>query len=180
MGVRRDNDPVARWQESHCGKAPRGPGRRGNTHRSDSRRKPCLPYEDRRTGERRSRVVAGLPGVFRDLQRCGNGRAYHVRVVYVTEAGIRVIEPIPNGRRLFRPTCFDPEYPNVAAIGWLGHGSDRLAIAVEVPPHSSCASMGTFKAFVIQLPEGKVVSRFGQLEAKKAFADLIGNELAGS
>ncbi len=63
----------------------------------------------------------------------GMVRTYHVRVVYVTEAGIRVIEPVPNGRRLFRPTCFDPEYPNVVAIGWLGHGSDRLAIAVEVP-----------------------------------------------
>ncbi len=73
---------------------------------------------------------------------------YHVMVVYVTNSGLRVVEPVPNGRRLFKPTCFDPEVPNVGAIGWVGQDSDRLAIAVQVPPHSSCASMGTFKAFV--------------------------------
>jgi hypothetical protein len=107
----------------------------------------------------------------------GNVGTYHVRVVYVTDSGIRVIEPIPNGRRLFEPRCFDPETPNVGAIGWPGQDSDQLLIAVEVPDHSSCASMGTFKAFLIQLPTGKVVSEYGQIEAKKAFSNLIGSEL---
>lgn len=107
----------------------------------------------------------------------GNVGTYHVRVVYVTESGIRAIEPVPNGRRLFKPICFDQEAPNVGAIGWLGQGSDRLAIAVEVPPHSSCASMGTFEAFVIELPTGNVVSEFGQIEAKKVFSNLVGSEL---
>ncbi len=102
---------------------------------------------------------------------------YHVRVVYVSDGGIHAIEPVPNGRRLFKPTCFDPEMPNVGAIGWTGNASDRLAIAVEVPPHSSCASMGTFKAYVIQLPNGKVVSEYGQIEAKRSFSKLIGGEL---
>jgi hypothetical protein len=107
----------------------------------------------------------------------GNIGTYHVRVVYVTDSGIRVIEPVPNGRQLFRPVCFDPEIPNVGAIGWPGQDSSQLVIAIEVPPHSSCASMGTFKAFVIQLPSGKVVSEYGQIEAKKAFSNLIGSEL---
>ncbi len=102
---------------------------------------------------------------------------YHVRVVYVSDAGIHAIEPVPNGRRLFKPTCFDPEMPNVGAIGWIGNGSDRLAIAGVVPPHSSCASMGTFKAFVIHLPDRKVVSEYGQIEAKSSFSKLIGSEL---
>jgi len=110
----------------------------------------------------------------------GNVGTYHVRVVYVTDSGIRAIEPLPNGRRLFKPICFDPENPNVGAIGWIGNGSDQLAIAVEVPPHSSCASMGTFKAFVIQLPTGNVVSTYGQIEAKRSFSKLIGSELRGA
>ena len=107
----------------------------------------------------------------------GGVGTYHVDVVYVSDNGIHVIEPVPNGRRLLTPTCFDPEMPNVGAIGWIGNGSDRLAIAVEIPPHSSCASMGTFKAFVIQLPNGKVVSEYGQIEAKRTFSKLIGAEL---
>jgi hypothetical protein len=110
----------------------------------------------------------------------GNIGRYHVLVVYVTDAGIHVIEPVPDGSLLFKPSCFDPELPNVGAIGWIGNGSDRLAIAVEVPPHSSCASMGTFKAYVIQLPSGKVISTYGQIEAKRAFSKLIGAELRGS
>jgi hypothetical protein len=107
----------------------------------------------------------------------GNVGTYHVRVVYVTDSGLRALEPLPNGRRLFKPMCFDPGNPNVGAIGWIGNGSDQLAIAVEVPPHSSCASMGTFKAYVIQLPTGKVVSVYGQVEAKRSFSNLIGSEL---
>jgi hypothetical protein len=110
----------------------------------------------------------------------GNVGRYHVLVVYVTDVGIQVIEPVPDGSSLFRPTCFDPELPNVGAIGWIGNGSDRLAIAVEVPPHSSCASMGTFKAYVIQLPSARVVSTYGQIEAKRAFSKLIGGELRGA
>jgi hypothetical protein len=107
----------------------------------------------------------------------GNVGRYHVLVGYVTDSGIHVIEPVPDGSRLFKPTCFDPEPPNVGAIGWIGNGSDRLAIAIEVPPHSSCASMGTFKAFVIQLPNGEVVSTYEQIEAKRTFSNLIGREL---
>jgi len=110
----------------------------------------------------------------------GNVGRYHVLVVYVTDAGIHVIEPVPDGSSLFKPTCFDPELPNVGAIGWIGSGSDRLAIAVEVPPHSSCTSMGTFKAYVLQLPSGRVVSNYGQIEAKRAFSKLIGGELRGA
>jgi len=106
----------------------------------------------------------------------GNVGTYHVKIFYVEPSGLRAIEPIPNGRRLFPPTCFDNELPNVGAIRW-GTGSARLVIAVEVPPHSSCASMGTFRAFEISLPAGQVLKRYGQLQAKRMFSDSIGGEL---
>jgi hypothetical protein len=110
----------------------------------------------------------------------GNVGTYHTKVFYITDAGIRSTEPIPNGRRLFPPRCFDKEFPNVGAIKWLGKDSSRLLIAVQVPPHSSCASMGTFRAFKITLPEGVVVNQYDQLEAKRLFRDDIGQELQGA
>jgi len=110
----------------------------------------------------------------------GNVGTYHTKVVYVNGTGLHVIEPIPNGRSLFAPTCFDPERPNVAAIRWLGHDASRLLIAVQVPPHSSCASMGTFRAFELSLPGGAVLSRYGQIEAKKLFGNDLGVELLGA
>jgi hypothetical protein len=62
----------------------------------------------------------------------------------------------------------------------MGAGSTSLLIAVEVPPHSSCASMGTFEAFEIEVPSGKVISHYNQLTAKKLFKSDLGAELLGA
>jgi hypothetical protein len=107
----------------------------------------------------------------------GNEGTYHVKVVYVEPTGLRIVEPLANGRKLFVPTCFDPERPNVAAVKWMGQDSSRLLIAVQVPPHSSCASMGTFRAFEVAVPDGTVLAKYGQLPAKKLFGDALGVEL---
>ena len=107
----------------------------------------------------------------------GNVGTYRVKVFYLSDAGLRSIEPIPNGRKLFPPRCFDPEVPNVAAIKWVGNDSSRLLVAVQVPPHSSCASMGTFKAFEIALPNGGVIAHYDQITAKKMFGTEMGVEL---
>ncbi|MGP0019263.1 MAG: hypothetical protein ACLPHP_11885 [Candidatus Sulfotelmatobacter sp.] len=106
----------------------------------------------------------------------GNVGTYHLKVFYVEPKGLRVVEPFPSGRVFFKPTCFDPEEPNVGAIKW-GADSSRIVIAVEVPPHSSCASMGTFRAFEISLKDGKILQHYDQLQAKQLFADSIGKEL---
>lgn len=106
----------------------------------------------------------------------GNVGTYHVKIFYVGPSGLRVIEPVPNGRRLLTPTCFDREVPNVGAIRW-GSESSRLLIAAEIPPHSSCADMGTFRAFEISVPDGRVLKRYGQLQAKRLFIASIGEEL---
>ena len=110
----------------------------------------------------------------------GNVGTYHVKVVLTTDAGLRIFEPLPDGRKLLVPRCFDPEVPNVGAIRWMGQGSSRLLIAVEVPPHSSCASMGTFRAFEIALPAGYVLASFGQIEAKRDFGALLGERMRGA
>jgi hypothetical protein len=103
---------------------------------------------------------------------------YHTKIFYLTASGLRIIEPIANGRTLFPPRCFsEEEYPNVGGVKWIGKGSSRLLIAVQVPPHSSCASMGTFKLFQINLPKGTVVSSYDQLAAKRLFSDALGEEL---
>jgi hypothetical protein len=104
---------------------------------------------------------------------------YHVLVFHVDKSGLRQDEPVPNGRKLSVPTCFDPEIPNVGAVKWVG-GSSRLLIAVEVPPHSSCASMGTFRAFEINVTDAAVLKQYGQLQAKSLFADSLGEELVGA
>lgn len=101
---------------------------------------------------------------------------FHLMVFYVGETGLRIVEPIPNGREVFAPHCFSPENPNVAGIRWVGDSS-RLLLAIEVPPHSSCADMGTFRAFEIRLPDGGIVNRFDQLPAKKQFRQYMGAEL---
>jgi hypothetical protein len=102
---------------------------------------------------------------------------YHVKIVYLTPRGLHVVEPISNGRVLSTPKCLTPERPNVGAITWPRGISSRLVIAVEVPPHSSCASMGTFRAFEIALPRGRVLRRYTQKQAKRVFANEIGIEL---
>lgn len=109
----------------------------------------------------------------------GNIGRFHVKIVYVGSSGLRETEPIPDGRKLLVPNCYSPEEPNVGAIRWMG-STLRLLIAVEVPPHSSCASMGTFRAYEITVPGGKVLKQYGQLRAKALFANSIGEELVGA
>jgi hypothetical protein len=107
----------------------------------------------------------------------GNVGTCHVEVFRVTAAGLEVMEPIPEGRTLFVPRCADPESPNVGAVGWTERGSRRLLVAVESPPHSSCADMGTFRVFDIELPGGRVVNQWNQPVARKLLGRELGDRL---
>ena len=104
---------------------------------------------------------------------------YHLLVYRLSASGIQYVEPIPNGRKLFKPNCMTPGPPNVGGIQW-GSDSSTILIAVEVPPTSDCASAGTFRAFEITLPEGKLLKTYDQLEAKRLFKDSLGKELKNS
>lgn len=107
----------------------------------------------------------------------GNVVAYHVMVFHVTASGLAVTDPIPDARKLLAPKCVDLESPNVGAVRWMGRGSRRLLIAVEVPPHSSCADMGTFTLFEIELPSGRAIKKWKQVEGKERFRASLGDEL---
>ena len=101
---------------------------------------------------------------------------FHVLIYRVDDTGVHKSEPVPNGRKLLKPNCINKEFPNVGAIQW-GENSSTLIIAVEVPPHSSCVDMGTFKAFEISVADGKELKEYGQLEAKRVFKKTLGVEL---
>jgi hypothetical protein len=106
----------------------------------------------------------------------GNVGTYHAKVFRVTAAGLDVTEPIPDGRALLAVKCAEPEFPNVAAIRW-ARGSRTLLVTVQVPPHSSCVDMGTFRVFEIELPGGRVANQWNQLAAKKLLAEDLGDGL---
>jgi hypothetical protein len=104
---------------------------------------------------------------------------YHLLVYRLNENGVIPVEPIPDGSKLFKPHCMTPGPPNVGGIQW-GGDSTTILIAVEVPPTSDCASMGTFRAFKITLPGGKVLRAYDQLKAKRQFRDSLGKELVNA
>jgi hypothetical protein len=74
------------------------------------------------------------------------------------------------------PKCYDPEDPNLAAVAWLP-STGHLLIAAEVLPHSNCDDMGTFALYEVTVPTGKIVRKYGQLEAKRRFGKKLGPEL---
>ena len=101
---------------------------------------------------------------------------YHVLIYKIEARGLRAFEPVPNGGKFFRTYCDPMEEPNVGAIRW-GNESKSLFVALEVPPHSSCAGMGTFRVVEITISEAKGLRMYNQLEAKQLFAESLGEEL---
>ena len=107
----------------------------------------------------------------------GDDGTYHVAVVQVTAGGLRISEPLQDGRALFQPTCAEPEVPSVAAVGWPARDASRLLLAVVVPPGSTCSAARTFRAFEVRLPGARVLERYDQFQAKREFRTLMGEEL---
>ena len=105
----------------------------------------------------------------------GNVGTYHTKIFYVEPNGLRTVEPVRDARKLFSPHCFSSESPNVGAIKWIT--PSRLLVALEVPPHGSCAAPGTFEAFEIDVPKSTVLRSYSQIEAKRLFLNSLGVEL---
>lgn len=111
----------------------------------------------------------GAGGTFRTL---AVGRFRHDRV--------EIFDVSPMIRRAFgHPVrCGWPEDPNVAAIGWSDTGG--LIVAAEIRAHSNCDSFGAFRAYEVDLARRRIVGQWNQIEAKRRFGPLLGQELRGS
>jgi hypothetical protein len=59
------------------------------------------------------------------------------------------------------------EAPNLYAIGFLDRS--HALIAAETVHHSVCDCYGSFRAYEIELPSGKIVKAFDQALSKKMF-----------
>jgi len=104
---------------------------------------------------------------------------FHVLIDYVEGSRLRTIEPTKQVIKEFLShprTCYEPEDPNVGAIEWI-EGSSEILVAAETLPHGNCDNMGTFRAYTIHLPDGKILKSYGQIEAKKLFWNHMGIEL---
>jgi hypothetical protein len=73
--------------------------------------------------------------------------------------------------------CGWPESPNVAAIKWLERGSIQILVAAEIINHSNCDSMGTFKAYRVDVEKRQITRIYDQLKAKNLFGAELGPEL---
>ncbi len=66
---------------------------------------------------------------------------------------------------------------NVGGLAW-EEGSKRAVFVAEVPSSSSCGKMlGHFEAYVISIPEGKILARLSQKETKKRWRKILIPEL---
>jgi hypothetical protein len=104
---------------------------------------------------------------------------FHVLIYNIRPNGLTITEPTNSVTKEFLShprRCFFPENPNIAAIEWI-NGSSELLVAAETLPHSNCDDMGTFRAYIIQLPSGNIVKEYNQLQAKKLFWRHLGEEL---
>jgi hypothetical protein len=98
---------------------------------------------------------------------------YHTLVFYISEHGFRKVKLDLVAKRGFGHPIPLPGDTNVVGVAWL-IGSQRMLIAVQVPPLSICDSYNTFRAFEVSLPEGVVIHACGQIPAKKKFWAFLG------
>jgi len=68
--------------------------------------------------------------------------------------------------------------PNVAGLSWQS-GSARLLVIAEVPPHGLCEEGGYFEGYVLSLPEGRIVERFGPDAVVQRWGKAMGVRLRG-
>lgn len=107
---------------------------------------------------------------------------FHLVIYRFNGNKLRATEPTAEVTKAFLShprACFTPEDPNVGAIEWI-KGSSEILVAAETLPHSNCDNLGTFRAYVIRLPSGRILRSYGQIQAKKLFWKHLGVELRGA
>jgi hypothetical protein len=123
------------------------------------------------SGDEKSLLVStsdqGANGLYRTLLVRSNGHG-----------GIVATDLSPLIARTFGQPfkCGWPEPPNVGAVGWTPTGN--ILVAAEVVHHSNCDSFGTFTLFELDPTGSYILHRFDQLQAKRQFRLLLGQELS--
>ena len=68
------------------------------------------------------------------------------------------------------------EWANVGGLTWLEGGKKAVFVA-EVPPSPHCKDGGYFDAYVVSIPEGRILTRYPMKEAIKRWRNVLGPEL---
>jgi hypothetical protein len=108
----------------------------------------------------------------------GRNGFYELAVYFVNQHAAKELELTPAIRKAFgHPVkCQSEEPPNVAGLKWVPGSRELIAVA-EIVVHSNCDSEGTFRAYRIALPEGRIVGSYDQIEAKRLFRSDLGWEI---
>src|SRR5579885_330698 len=67
--------------------------------------------------------------------------------------------------------------PNVAGLGWLGNDTKSAVLVAEIPTVHCENASGYFEAFVVSLPDAKIVRVFSMRETISRFRKLLGQVL---
>jgi hypothetical protein len=107
----------------------------------------------------------------------GGGRNgfYGLTVYFLKDGAVSVLELTPAILKTFgHPVrCQSEEPPNVAGVRWTQDSRELIAVA-EIVGHSNCDSEGTFRAYRVSLPEGRIIMSYDQIGAKQLFGGELG------
>jgi hypothetical protein len=81
--------------------------------------------------------------------------------------------------RVFAPEmrCDERETPNVGAVGWTS--GQRLIVAAQVPPHSSCSNIGHIAAYVVDVKSGDVLMEIDERTLHRRYRRMLGTAFGG-
>jgi hypothetical protein len=110
----------------------------------------------------------------------GGGRNgfYELVVYFVNQDAVSALDVTPAIEKAFgHPVkCQLEEPPNIAGLRWMPNSKELIAVA-EIVHHSNCDSDGTFRAYRVSLPEGRIIENYDQIEAKRLFGGELGWEI---
>lgn len=108
----------------------------------------------------------------------GRNGIYGTTIQLLEGDTVKIVDLTPVVEKVFgHPVkCDVAEPPNVAGIKWLAD-SHRLLVAAEIVHHSNCDSNGTFKLYLVSVPDLRILGEYSQLKAKKLFWRDLGREL---
>jgi hypothetical protein len=107
----------------------------------------------------------------------GGGIGYRAYVFYPEAGGLRKVDvsKVIEKSAGYSRGCEIPVYPNTGVIEWLG--PQRLLLAAQVVPVSICKCAGSFTAYEVSLPEGKIVKTYSEAETEEQFGRFLGAAL---